>query len=185
MKFNTKLSDGIPSGCLCQLIYGQFQLLRDLIRNEGGGQRISLKGSHRDTKNTSQIQEGDVRVGLEQLAVAFAAQHLQDNVLQDILTAHFRQDWECLEITKSLLKDGRNGVGRVRSGNIIRHIAQAHHGNIGAARQLEGDARQRLIALIVFGAVKINAFSEHVLKHGDDFLRQLFRVHFDHDNPPC
>ena len=126
-----------------------------------------------------------MRVSLEQLAVALAAQHLQDNVLQDFLTGHLRQDGEIFKIAQGLLKDGCGGVGRVRSGNIIRHIAQAHHGDIGAARQLEGNARQRLIALIIFGAAKVDAFAKHLLKHGDDFLRQLFRVHFDHDNPPC
>ena len=97
-KLDTKLGNRVPAGRLCQLINGQPQSLYDLIGDEHGVQGIPLVRPHRDAENTCQVQKGNVRVGLEQLAVALAAQCLQDDALQDVLTGHLRQDGEVLKI---------------------------------------------------------------------------------------
>ena len=97
-ELDAKFADGVLPGCFCKLIYGQSQLLHELIGDEHGVQGIPLVRPHRDAENTCQVQKGNVRVGLEQLAVALAAQCLQDDALQDVLTGHLRQDGEVLKI---------------------------------------------------------------------------------------
>ena len=96
-KLDAELGNRVLAGRLCQLINGQPQSLYDLIGDEHGTQRISLVWPHRDAENTCQVQKGNVRVGLEQLAVALAAQRLQDNILQNVLPGHLRKNGKILE----------------------------------------------------------------------------------------
>ena len=106
----------------------------------------------------------------EKLAVALAAQRLQNDVSQNVLAGHLRHNGKFFKVTQSFLKGCCGNVGNILCGSVIRHIVQVHRRDSGAARQFKCNAGQRFVGLKMLNALKFDPFSKHFTEQDNGFL---------------